>query len=168
MSIPTDDTQRTKILAAIQAAVQALPWAGRVSEVLDESETAAAFAAGKCVVEWGVESDRSVRGEGVDAGWTIEQLRFAVLFNVLIPPAAYGTTSPAIVASRLYASLVTTMTGPTGPSEGGVWPDGGGAGLALHTELLGGGACGFIDERQDVAMTEASFVVTYRHALGQP
>lgn len=168
MSIPTNDTQRTKILTAIEDAVAALPWAGFVSEVLDESRTAEAFAAGKCVVEWGVESDRSVRGEGASAGWNIEQLRFVVLFNVLIPPAAYASTSPSIVASRLYASLVETMTGLDGPSEGGVWPAGSGAGLALHTELLGGGACGFIDERQDVAMTEASFVVTYRHALGRP
>jgi hypothetical protein len=168
MSIPTGDTQRSKILTQIQAAVAALPWAGFVSEVLDESLTAAAFAAGKCVLEWGVESDRSLRGEGVDAGWEVEQLRFVVLFNVLIPPAAYASTSPSIVASRLYASLVETMTGLAGPSQGGVWPDGTGAGLALHTELLGGGACGFVDERLDVAMTEASFVVTYRHPLGRP
>ena len=164
--IPTDDTVRTKLLATIIAKVEALPWVGNVSHIAEAAAVAEAFADGKCVLEWAIDDDRSLRADGTSAGWNTEQLAFALLFDILIPPAAYANVSPAIVASRLYGSLTELMTGEA--SDGGQWPNDAGQAQALKTELVSGGGAGFVDENKTMVVSEALYTVTYRHAFGKP
>lgn len=160
MSIPTAPTIRSDILVAIQEAVQGLAWVGKLVDATQNSEFADVFANGKCGVEWAATSDISVRAEGIDSGWSKEHVRFTVLFQIVIPHAIVPNGEPpSLLASRLYGELVSTLTGLTTHTWGG---------KALKTELIGGGGVGFYGDREGVLATEAAFVVTYRHARGQP
>lgn len=158
------NTVRNRILNAIVARYEGEgSWIGKVIDACETSnvdaDVAATLKGGKVVVELNALSDVSLRQDGIDAGWAVDAFRFDVIALLYLPAALLAGKRPSEVGADFHGRLVALATAGDNQTWGG---------LALKTEVLGGGGVGFPDETGRIVTVEHAITVTYRHTRGNP
>lgn len=156
-------TVRQLILAAIVTRFEALDWVGKVIDAAQvdgpEADISAPLQEGKAVIEISPLSDVSLRQDGIDAGWPVDAFRFDIVCVIYIPPQLTEGRRPSDVGAELHGELVKAETDGDNQTWGG---------LAIKTDVLGGGGVGFFDESSRILTAEHAATITYRHTRGNP